>query len=240
MRKQSTVALRLALLITAGVTACGNANAGIYQSSDTSQQSSHDAGADESFAHGLYITKEESCSDISSVEIINADEYYEANSDVISETKVEDSRNIQSEAELKSEFVSRGFTDFPIYAEYTVEGEYLGDHEIEGSSTNRPMYTTSYAAENGDLWTIISINGSTTATPVTYNFQSTLNAKLIFAESEAIESYDCYTGKFYTIVPDKSSMIVVVVDRIDSETLETLSIGEINRRYSEHKKRSEL
>ena len=48
--------------------------------------------------------------------------------------------------------------------------------------------------------------------------------------SNTVMSYDGTTNRFYETIPNKSSLIVKTVDRIDAETLENLTIGAIDER----------
>ena len=110
-------------------------------------------------------------------------------------------------------------------------GDYSEATEIsQGSSTKHPTYQTYYVSKNGDVWTIFMINGAIMANPVSYNIQSDLDAQVILSESNTVMSYDGTTNGFYETIPNKSSLIVKTVDRIDAETLENLTIGAIDER----------
>ena len=110
-----------------------------------------------------------------------------------------------------------------------MDGEYVDDTEVaEGSTNKHPMYETSYIAENGDVWTIFVVNGAIFARPVSFNLESELEAELLFSETKEVTSYDDETNKFYVTIPKESAAIVKVVDKIDAETLDKLTVEVIN------------
>lgn len=164
------------------------------------------------------------------LERIDADEYYEQNAEIVSEIDAKSSKAVQTEKDVYKELENRGFSQFPIYAEYALDGSFFEEVEISDSSSEKhPMYTTYFASESEELWTIFLINGQIMAKPVSYNLQSSLSAQLIIAESDMITSYDSFTGKFYETIPKESALIVKVVKRIDADTLEKLSVEEIDK-----------
>lgn len=72
------------------------------------------------------------------------------------------------------------------------------------------------------------INGSVVANPVSFNIQSELSVQVIISEKDTVTSYDSTTNKFFETIPDESVLLVITVDRIDAETLNSLTIGEID------------
>ena len=52
--------------------------------------------------------------------------------------------------------------------------------------------------------------------------------QLVIAESEIITGYDSSNNMFYETIPDESELIAYVVDRIDAETLDSLTVEVIS------------
>ena len=160
----------------------------------------------------------------------DADAYYAENSKILSEIKVNESSKVTTETETINILNNRGFQDYPIITEYSMDGEYSDAVEIStASSTKHPSYQTFYMSKSGDVWTIFVINGVVMANPVTYNLQSQRSAQLIISESDSVTSYDSTTNKFYETIPNESELIVKKVSKIDAETLESLTIGGIDK-----------
>lgn len=163
------------------------------------------------------------------IEHPDADEYYKHNAKVISEINAKKSKEVKTEKELISTVKSRGFSEYPIFSEYSIDGEfYTATNISDDSSDKHPIYQTCYVSSSDELWTIFVINGDVIANPVTYNMQSELGVQLLISESEAITSYDSVTNKFYKTIPNKSEVILRVVNKIDAETLDELTIGVID------------
>ena len=159
----------------------------------------------------------------------DADEYFSDNSIIKSQTDANTSTNVLTEGEVSEFFASRGFEQTSIITEYSMDGEYLNSTSISDSSaTKHPMYQTQYVTTQNELWTLFVIDGNIMANPVSYNTQSTSGVKVVFSESETITSYDSTTNKFYETIPNKNALFVIVTDRIDSDALEKLTIGEID------------
>ena len=161
------------------------------------------------------------------IERIDADDYFENNTEIVNETIVSKSKIVYKEKDIFEELTQRGFVDYPITSDYSMNGEYTGIIEVSDSSTDRhPMYQTSYITENGDMWSIIVVNDRIMASPISYNEQSDSGVPMIISEQETIESYDSNTKKFYETIPKESVVYVKRVDRIDSQTLDKLSFSE--------------
>lgn len=159
-----------------------------------------------------------------------ADVYYESNSTVIDVIDAEESEDVPTETEVKALLEERGFDDYPITYDYSIQGTYSGDTEVtEGSTSRHPMYQTFYLSESGEAWVLYVINGSIYANPVSFNLESDLGVMLLISETETLTSYDDTSNKFYVTIPYETEMIVKIVDRIDAEILESLTIEEINK-----------
>ena len=159
----------------------------------------------------------------------DADAYFKNNATAIAEFDINDSNEVRTETETYNNFVDRGFTENPITTEYAMDGKYYEATEISDSSTSKhPIYQTYYVSANGDIWTILEINGTIIANPLSYNDQSGLDVSVVISESTTITSYDSTTNKFYETIPNASALIVKTVSRIDAETLESLTFGGID------------
>lgn len=157
-----------------------------------------------------------------------ADEYYWDNSEVIDVIDAQESKDVMTETEVITTLRQRGFVDYPITYDYSIDGEYIDDTEtVEGSTDKHPMYQTYYEANNGDIWTIFVINGVVIANPASFNLESELEAQLLFSETKELTSYDDETNKFYVTIPKETAAIVKTVEKIDAETLDKWTIEEI-------------
>ena len=77
---------------------------------------------------------------------------------------INESTDVTTEKESIGLFTDRGFTEYPITTNYSMDGKYSDEKEIEESSSEKhPMFTTYYVCESGDLWTIELVNGCSTA-----------------------------------------------------------------------------
>ena len=163
------------------------------------------------------------------IEHPDADSYYEQNAELISSYSVTESKDIHTEKSVEQLLTERGFIDYPILADYTIDGIYYDASETTGSEEKHPMYQTYYVSSNNELWNIIVVNDSVMANPLSYNMQSELEVQILFAESNVVTSYDSVTNKFYESIPHESELIVKVTEKIDATTLEKLSIEVIEK-----------
>lgn len=153
----------------------------------------------------------------------NADAYYEENAELIDSYSILQSKDVLTEKSIENILNERGFLDYPIYFEYSMDGEYKGTIETSGLDEKHPTYQTYYVTKNNEIWTIMVINDSIVANPVTYNMQEEKNAQVIFTETDIITSYDSATNKFYESIPNESEVIVKKVNKIEANTLEKLT-----------------
>lgn len=157
-----------------------------------------------------------------------ADEYYWENSTVLEVIDANTSEDVPTEAEVIEILEDRGFTDYSVSYEYTMDGEYVQDTEIGGSSSEkRPMYYTYFVSDQGDVWTVFVINGEVFANPASFNLDSELGAQLLISETGTLTSYDHDTGQYYVTIPKETAVILKTVDRIDADTLNGLTSEEI-------------
>ena len=158
------------------------------------------------------------------IEPVDAEAFYKENGEIISKTKATDSKNVTSEKETIEILTERGFTEYSITTNFSMDGSYVDEKEIEGSSSEaHPMYTTYYVSSGGDLWTIELINGCITAYPVSYNENSDLKVPTMICEDDTTVSYDSVTNTFFETIPSESSVIIKKIDKIDRDSLDKLT-----------------
>ena len=151
--------------------------------------------------------------------------YFEERAEIISVTPVKDSKNTLSEQDAVEELRSRGFTQYPITSDYTIDGESEDDTVVsDDSSLMHPIYRTYFMSFDNVLWSIALVDGKVIATPSSYNLEQTGGVPIEVSESEEIASYDLSTNSIYLTIPFDTTIDVRVVDRIDSETLDSFDL----------------
>ena len=160
-----------------------------------------------------------------------ADTYYWENSEkVLSVEDVETSDDVLTEDEAVAMLADRGFGDGQTTYDYSLAGEYVEEAEAEdGNATKHPMYECLYVTESGNAWNIFIVGNDVFANPIFYNLESNLESETLVSESKTLTSYDDETNKYYVTVPASSGAIVKTVERIDADTLDRLTIEEIDR-----------
>ena len=159
-----------------------------------------------------------------------AEIYYENNSEVIEVIDAETSDSVLTETEAKVFLEERGFGVYGITYEYSIDGEYLDTTEVvDGSIVKHPMYQTFYLSSSREVWTIYVIDGAIFAYPASFNLESELNVDLLISETETTTSYDDESNKFFVTIPYETTTIVKTVARIDAQTLDSLTIGELGK-----------
>lgn len=170
------------------------------------------------------LSNTDSSSEGNNKDFLSDFDYYHSNSSVIAEYDVCESKNIKSESEVYERFRSRGFGDCDITTEYEINGEWHENNVVsESSSEIHPLYQTFYISSKGDAWVIFDINGSIIANPIFYNIQENLEKQLVVSESEIINSYSNSENKFYETIPNETELNVMVIDRIDNNSLDSLA-----------------
>lgn len=160
------------------------------------------------------------------VEPPNAEELLKSYGQILSKTPATESEQVQDESDLFGDFENRGLNQVEIYAEYNMSGEYQEGYEAyRYSDEQHPIYSTYYAADNGEVWMITSVNGVIMADPYGYNYISNDGSRVpvIVVETDSIYSYDGTTNTFFDFIPDSARLRMVKVDKINSETLESLT-----------------
>lgn len=169
---------------------------------------------------------EEESNEISEISdnIKNTDtyKYYEENSSSIE--KVMDAKkekNSFSEKEAKKFLEERGFKDYPINYEYSLNGEYVDETEVDPSSDKKhPMYITNYQSKDGSMWTVYLISKSIFAYPASYVLENSLDIEILLSETSTITSYDSETNAFFVTIPNGKTTTSKTVEEITSSTLD--------------------
>ena len=168
----------------------------------------------------------------------SAELYYEDHSELIDIIEMEAADDVLTETQAKSVLEELGFGQeldadgnfigYPVTYNYSISGDYTDETEVsDGSMDKHPMYQTFYLSENREGWMIYIINGEVFANPVSFNLESDLDALFLVSTTETLTSYDNATNMFYETIPYASEVIVEIVDRIDAETLDGLTIEKI-------------
>jgi hypothetical protein len=162
-----------------------------------------------------------------SIEYPDVKAYFEERAEIVSITPVKDSKNTLSEKSVVAELKERGFNEYPITADYDINGGFDNPVDAsEDSSVKHPMYMTYYETSDNELWVIHVVDGRFSANPASYNIEHTDIVPIKVSESEEIASYDASTNSIYITKPFDTTFDVRVVDRIDAETLEALDLEE--------------
>ena len=156
------------------------------------------------------------------IEPVTPEEAFE-HAEVVSSIDAADSPDVQSEKEVVDLLEKRGFTDIALTTDYEADGAYIGEQEVDGtSSAEHPIYETTYIASDGSVWALLIYNGQLMANPLSYNNDGNEGAQVVLSETEEVTSYDSATNTFYRIIPDGTELEVKVVDRIDAEKLDEI------------------
>lgn len=160
----------------------------------------------------------------------DAEEYFSNNSTVISEFNAIDSTEALSESQAYDILTQRGFVDDDIVTDYFMDGQFEDDMTISPhSSEKHPIYQTYYVASNEDIWSILIVNNTIIASPVSYNMEHLTEAPITISETDSITSYDSTTNKFFVNKPNETVMRIKKVQQIDSATLDRLTKEEIDK-----------
>lgn len=162
------------------------------------------------------------------VKMLEADEYYEKNSTIIEKVSVKDSKKIYDEKEVFELLNNRGFTEYEIKTEYSLDGEYYDAVSISSESEEKhPSYSVYYVSDNDMIWNVTVVNDTMLAIPISYNMEQEASSKVIISESEYITSYDNVTNMFYVIEPKENLVQVISVEKIDERALDQLTSEKI-------------
>ena len=161
------------------------------------------------------------------IEEINAEEYFQNNSEIVAKIAVKDSETISNEKDTIQNYTDRGFSECTISTNYDMDGNFGETAEISGSSEKHPYYEAIFVTSNNEIWNVMEVNGTIIANPLSYNEQSTRGAPILVTETDTITSYDNKATIFYETIPNESEVIVITVEHIDAHTLDNLTVEEI-------------
>lgn len=152
--------------------------------------------------------------------------YLENSKEILKIQNANKSSNALSEKDAIAFFAERGFTDFDVTFDSTIDGDFVDDTTASDySNVKHPMYQTFFRSDNDDIWTVFIIDGEIFANPASFNIDSSREAQLLISESNQLTSYDIKANKFYETIPKESSAVVKTVSRIDSDTLGKLTLS---------------
>ena len=165
------------------------------------------------------------------VEPADAEEYFKGKAQIMQTIDVEKSQSLQSESDIYTFFGDRGWSDLVIVSDYNIKGTYTDSEVIDNySSTLHPEYDTMYISDQtGVCWYITVTNGVIMAQPLSFYDENNFEYRVIIAETDSLMGYDSNEDKFYQIVPEESYAKTIKVDRVDKETLDSLTSKEFNR-----------
>lgn len=157
------------------------------------------------------------------------EEYYEENSEeIVSVEAVEENDGVFSEKEAVKFMSERGFTEYPLKYDYTIDGTYTDEAEASPESDEKhPMYMTYFVAEDGAVWSVFIVGKTIAANPASYNLESDLDAQVLVSETETLTSYTEMGNKFYETIPKESAVKLKVVDKITNQKLNDLTYEEV-------------
>lgn len=186
---------------------------------NTAYDTEEDTGTEDSYMGETYTPDMDNESDAYFAEISER---------IIRTYKAEDSTNKKTGKEAVDLLAQRGFEEYDVTVNMTPDGE-IADETVIADDCNEsyPMYTSYYYSESEDIWVIYIMDGKVFANPLFYNLESDEGVMVIFSESKSLISYDYYEKSFYETIPLDTAMRFIVVDSIDSETLDLYTADKI-------------
>ncbi len=148
--------------------------------------------------------------------------------DIIEIQDVSSSKTVQSESEVIDMLKERGFSDISIKYQWSMNGEYQAETEaIHGLDKQHPEYDATYEDKRNHTWILYMVNGDLYAYLFSYSLENPYASRIIVSESTTITEYLDTTSKYYKIVPHSDYAIVKKVNKIDAETLDSITIKEL-------------
>lgn len=164
------------------------------------------------------------------LEMPDAEAYYQEHAEYYRKIPVKSAEGVRSEREVLEDYARRGFTQTPVVADCSMDGTAIDETAISDASTRRhPGYETLYCTETGEYWRILEFNGALFAFPESYNWRRINEGgdmQLVVSETDTVISYDQSTNTYFETIP-REPIVVYRVEKIDSETLELLSRGDL-------------
>ena len=155
---------------------------------------------------------------------VDVKEYMQNNAEsIISTQQAKKSKSMQSEEDIIEELSQRGFDQYDIIYNYSKDGKYIDEQNATNAKTKHPVYQTMYVTSSGEMWSIIVTGNSIIANPVSYNLDMNAEVQTVISENETVVSYDSKNNEFYETIPKSSELVVKVVNRIDTTTLDSLT-----------------
>ena len=174
------------------------------------------------------------------VDIDDAESYFSNYSKVLSVEKADEAAGVHTEETSTKELEKRGFDEYEILTHYSMNGDYYDEDEVisDSSSDKHPMYETYYYNSSGELWKIMLIDDEIVANPISYNLQFKQSTSVVISESEHVMSYDCYSNSFYKTIPEKSELLVITEETIDTKILDNYTFEKIDKIFEDENKNS--
>ena len=156
---------------------------------------------------------------------LTSDEYYNKYYKIVSKIKANKSKKVMSVKEVKSFLDKRGFKDYELKVNYSIDGEFIYKKDIEDEEDEKyPMYEIYYASTDS-LWTVYIVEDSIYAYPASYVLDNmyTIKKDILISETSDTVVYSSDDNTFYTIKPNKNLIDVRLVKTINASTLDKYS-----------------
>lgn len=152
-----------------------------------------------------------------------AEEIFHGMATIQESYSAESSNRSLTESEALLFFEERGFNGARITTDYEMDGSFLDEKEISGSSTAmHPYYMADYVSKTGDIWKLMLVDGdffAMTIRSLTEDGEGNEAAQnlqqIILTESNTLTSYAGTDSTFYKIMPNAAVANMMQVQRID-------------------------
>lgn len=162
-------------------------------------------------------------------EVTEVEKYYKENAKIIGIVDVTPEETL-SEVEVTKLLNEKGFKNYPITSLYSLTGEYGGEQEIDiNSNEKHPIYGTYYVSSTGELWYITVVGKEIYANPLSYNISANMSVQTTISSNDWIMGYDDEKDRFFKVKMKDTSLIVKVIDEINTKTLDKLTIEEVDK-----------
>ena len=157
----------------------------------------------------------------------NAEEFYKNNSEKIVSVDAIEETNVLSEKEVYLLMVERGFTQCLPITSYDLNGNYIGETEInKDSDITHPIYQTLYVSPKGNVWNVYILGKIVIANPAFYNISENATINTLIAETNTITSYDNNANLFYNTIPKETVVNLIKIEIINSAALDKITFEE--------------